>query len=377
MPTPLPIGAYPTVPFPAPHELMFFLLVAGFYLHLIPMNLALFGGVTSAGYLIKGKTQNDTYATRLGGTLAKGLPVWTSLAITNGLVPLLFLQVLYGPLILSSSIAMGAYWFSILFLLLIGYYAIYAFVYKKQQLGDKAPWLLILSSLLFTGIAYLFTNNMTLMLTPSKILPLVQQSATGMNLNGSEPTLWPRLLHFLLGAVAVNGLLIGSFGLYQEKRDPEYSGWLIRQGAGLFLAITLVQTIVGPWFLLSLPQEIWQQFIFNPAPAHKWAQKAFMWGMTFDLIALVAMSVAALRQSAMAFKVGLYSSLALIAAMVYMRHELRLMMLELTAPGFSPWNHPAEPQWVLLGIFGFLTVVFAIFLTWLGKQVWKSFHPAG
>lgn len=369
----LTIGQYQPFPFPAPVWLMQTLLVAGFYLHMIPMNLALMGGFISAFFLIKGRlgqSPDSEYETRTGMSIARGLPVFTSVAITNGIVPLLFLQVLYGPLVYPSSIAMAAPWFGILFLLLIGYYSIYAFTYKHKDLGEKASWLLILASILFMVIAFLFTNNMTLMLTPEKFLPMVQDSPSGWNLNLTEPTLIPRYLHFLLGALAVNGLLIGGFGLYQQKRDPEYSGWLLRSGGGLFLSITILQSLfIGPWFLLSQPDAIVAQFFGGD----KFATMTLMISFLLDLIAVVAMAVAVVRKSAPAFWVSLWATLGLLAGMVITRHNLRVFMLEGV---FSPNSHPADPQWDLLAVFGVMVIFTIIFLTWLGKVVWRGFHPS-
>ena len=58
-----------------------------------------------------------------------------SLAITTGVAPLLFVQVLYQQYFYSGTILLGWIWFNMLVLLMIGYYA--AYLHKKF----RGPWL--------------------------------------------------------------------------------------------------------------------------------------------------------------------------------------------------------------------------------------------
>ena len=369
-----PIGTYQPSPFPAPLWLMELLLVVGFFLHAIPMNIALMGGITSAVFLFKGKNQPDSYEQRAGKQLAAALPIVTTAAITNGIVPLLFLQILYGPLVYTSSILMAVPWLSILFLLVIGYYGLYIFNYGQKKFGDKSPWFLLASSIVFMVIAFFFSNNMTLMLTPQKFLPLYQASPSGMHLNLDEPTLIPRFLHFALGAIAVTGLGIGSFGLYYKNRDAGYSNWLIKTGASLFLAITLLQTIVGPWFLFSLPANVQHQFLdLNNGiiGQTKLASHLLLTSFGLDAIALIAMGIAYVKGSTKAFTVGLISALLLVGGMVEIRHLVRVFS---TQTIINPSNHPVEPQSAILGIFLVLFVALIGYLIWLGKQVYTAYQ---
>ena len=363
-----PIGDYAAVPFPAPVWLMQTLLVAGFFLHALPMNVSLMGGLFAAALLWWGKATQHPHAERAGQSLAKSLPLFTTMTITNGIVPLLFLQVLYGPVVLTSSIIMAVPWISILFLLAAGYYALYIYAYKKEWFGARSPWVLIASSLLFLVIAFFFTNNMTLMLTPDKFVPMVANSPNGLNLNLGEPSLIPRYLHFVLAATAVTSLVLGCFGWYQAKCDEAYSQWLIQTSASVFLAITLVQIGVGSWFLFSLPPAMTAAFLGGKNLAFH----PFLLAMVLDVIALIAMSLAAFKKSVGAFKVGFFAALGIVAAMIFSRHALRLMMLDGLV---NPNLHAVEPQWPVLAIFGGMVVATAIFFTWLAKVTWQAFHP--
>lgn len=370
--TSFPIGTYQPMPFPAPIWLMETLLVVGFFLHAIPMNVALMGGISSAILLFKGKNKPDSYEQRAGKQLAASLPIFTTAAITNGIVPLLFLQILYGPLVYTSSILMAAPWLSILLLLVLGYYGLYIFNYGQNKLGEKSPWFLLGSSLLFMVIAFFFSNNMTLMLTPEKFLPMYQASPAGNHLNLSEPSLIPRYLHFLLAAVSVTGLTLGSFGLYYKNKDTGYSQWLIKAGASLFLAVTLLQTIVGPWFLFSLPEKIQVQFfdLNNGFVGQtKLASHLFLTALGLDVVSLVSMGLAYVKGSTKAFTVGLISAMLVIASMVEIRHLVRVFS---TQGILNPASHPVEPQTEILVIFLVLFVALIFYLVWLAKQVHKA-----
>ena len=370
-----PIGAYQPMPFPAPVWLMETLLVVGFFIHAIPMNVALMGGITSAILLFQGKNKPDSYQQRAGKQIAASLPIFTTAAITNGIVPLLFLQILYGPLTYTSSILMAVPWLSVLFLLVIGYYGLYIFNYGQNKLGEKSPWFLLGSSVLFMVIAFFFSNNMTLMLTPEKFLPMYQASPSGMHLNLDEPTLIPRFLHIALAAVAVTGLAIGSFGLYFKKKDDGYGSWLIKTGAGLFLGITLLQTLVGPWFLFALPGPVQQQFFdVNGAGfmgLNKMASHLFRTSLGLDVIALIAMAIAYVKGSSKAFITGLVSALLLVGAMSEMRHLVRVFSISNI---LDPNTHAVQPQTEILIIFLVLFVALIFYLMWLAKIVHKAYQ---
>ena len=364
----LPIPDYQPIPFPAPLWLMNVMLVIGFYIHAIPMNVALMGGLVAAVFLLYAMSNKEhPYAARLGNSLAYSLPFFTTAAINNGIVPLLFLQVIYGPLIYSSSIIMATFWFSILFLLALGYYAFYVFTYKRERFGNRAPWVLIGSSFLFLIIAFFFVNNMTLMLTPEKFLGLYQQNQNGLNLNLTEPTLVPRLTHFVAAAVAVTSLVIGCFGLYQAKRDEAYSQWLIKKASSLFLLITIAQIGIGAWFFLTLPEATQGNFLGGDTMG----THLFRTGMALDVVAILSAALAFRKGSTGAFKVTLVSTLLLIAAMVGMRHLVRVYAL---AGIFDPTTHPVEPQWSMIAAFVVLAVAMLALFGWFSKVVWKAYH---
>ena len=180
------IPYYQPIPLPAPVWLLQVFLVVGFFLHVLPMNVVLGGTPLSALLVFLGRNNKQSYCYRAGFTLAAALPLFISFAITQGIVPLLFGQLLYGPAMYTSSILIGVLWLSVLVFLVIGYYTAYLVLYRwhKQNKDTrtclKAPIALFLASLLFVAISYCFATNMTLMLLPKYWLGIYSHSANGM-----------------------------------------------------------------------------------------------------------------------------------------------------------------------------------------------------
>lgn len=369
----LVIPDFQPVPFPAPLWVLKSLLVVGFYLHAIPMNVALGGALIAGLYLLFGKGKPDNYANRIGHSLALGLPFFVSLAITQGIVPLLFLQLVYGPLYYTSSILMGTPWILLLVLLLTGYYGLYLYKLKSKNLGGFGGWLLIGISLLFALIGFLFSNNMTLMLHP-ETWPAVVNSAgigrgVGTFLNTADPTLLSRYLHIMLAAVAVAGLAVGGYGLYWRKRDEAYGSWLISQGSSWYVVITLIQVAIGGWFLMTLPRPIMQQFMGHD----QWGTIAFMGSMVLSLLSLFALGAAMKSGKSGPFKVGMFFALVVVFLMALMRHQLR----EYTVGAFfHPEVVPIKPQWDLISVFGASAIGLVVYMGWLLKVVCKGFQTS-
>lgn len=361
------IPDFQPVPFPAPLWLLKTLLVVGFLTHIIPMNIAMGGSFWAGVSLLRGKGDATSYYTRLGQSLGKSLPFFVSFAITQGIVPLLFLQLVYGPLYYTSSILMATPWILMLVVLLTAYYGLYVYKYRSVQLGAWAPWLLIGVSLLFGLIGFLFSNNMTLMLHPETWAHVVFKTGSGGFWNINEPTLLPRYLHFVLAALAVTGLGAGCFGLYWSSREKAYGEWLIRHGSGLFLGLTLLQIPVGVWFMLSLP---------NGQPHAFMGQDllgtiSFTGSILLSVVALLCTTLAWKNGKNDPFKIGLISATGVLAMMSVMRHVLR----EISVSGFfHPETVPVKTQWDLLIVFIISAVGLIAYLAWLVKTVWTAYN---
>ncbi|MBK7746170.1 MAG: hypothetical protein IPP97_03765 [Candidatus Obscuribacter sp.] len=378
MDTSLLIPHYQALPFPAPLWLLQTLLVLGFFLHAIPMNFMLGGAILAAVFLLKGVKDKNSYEYRIGRGLVKGLPIYTSVAITQGIVPLLFVQLIYGPMFYTSSVLMAVPWFAIIFVLLIAYFMVYWVVYKcvpAPSEGDAAfakaksgPLILSLTVLLLLFIGYMFSNNMTLMLHPETWMQLYQHSSNGLNLNTQDGQLTPRYLHMVVGALAVAGLLVGMYGLYQQKRDTDYSTWLIKRGSAIYSFYTLLQIPVGIWFLYSLGPEKMQKFVGGDMLA----TGVFILSMVLMVVSLLGTLIAAVKGSAAAYKLGMAGGILCVLAMIVNRHQLRHMYV---SPFIQPESVVVNTQWDLLIVFVLSAVLLIGYLAWLTKTILGAYKP--
>lgn len=361
------IPDFQPIPFPSPLWLLITLLIAGFFLHVIPMNVALGSGLISGLLMLKNGDDPNHYGTRIARSLIMSLPVFISFAITQGIVPLLFLQLVYGPLYYTSSVIIAWPWLLLLVVLLTGYYLTYVAKSNIDKIGKNTGWLLILVTVLFAGVGFMFTNNMTLMLTPDRWDALMETSRYGWVLNLTDPQVLPRFLHFFLAAFAVTGLAIGCFGLYWKSREEGYGKWLIQTGSAIYLAITLIQLGVGGWFLMALPREVMLNYMGHDTLG------TIMFGgsMVFSILSILFLLPAWKNGSGGAFKGGLVSAGLTIILMVVMRHLLRVYF---TADFFDPATVPVQTQWDLLIAFLITAVITVFYVIWLAKTAWTAFN---
>ena len=230
------------------------LLTLTFVLHVLMMN-AMFGG---AVVTLLGSLRRNDAAAPVARDAAGRVPTLVALAVNAGVAPLLFLQVLYGHLFYTSSIVMASWWFAIIPVLIIGYYAAYL-VFFKYDSGLR-PVFSLVTVLMLLFVSFMFANNNTLALTPERWAVWFDDPG-GVRLNLGEPQLWPRWLHMMIGAVAVGGLFVA---LLQDNRARQGQDgaaaardWALR----FFTHGTLAQMAVGVWWLMALRDDVMRQFM--------------------------------------------------------------------------------------------------------------------
>ncbi|MBF0452193.1 MAG: hypothetical protein HQK75_15940 [Candidatus Magnetomorum sp.] len=243
------------------------LLLVTFLIHLWIMNVMLGTGIIALIRHLKKDQQTD-----LSQTIAANLPFTIAFTINVGVAPLLFLQVLYGHLMYSSSILMAVYWLSVIGVLILAYYSAYIYDFKYDILSEKRIFFIGFTVVGLLWIAFVFTNNMTLMLSPDK-WAMYFENRSGLCLNLTEQTLIPRFLHFIAASVAIGGLAIALYRQIQKDYDKtdepvdknKISQWDqdIQTGLGWFIGATLIQMSIGIWYFMSLPETIRGLFIGN------------------------------------------------------------------------------------------------------------------
>jgi hypothetical protein len=108
---------------------------------------------------------------------------------------------------------------------------------------------------LFLIIAFLFTNNFTLMQLPETWSRYFNNSQ-GTMLNLGDPTLIPRYLHMMISAVAVGGLAIALHADFIKRRGGKVPEGRIQHGCHWFSVATAINFVIGFLFLDSLPNAV-------------------------------------------------------------------------------------------------------------------------
>lgn len=330
---------------PVPWGWLQLLLLLTFIAHLLFMNLMLGTAVIA----LTNELRQPAAPAPLARDLAGKLPLFIAFAVNFGVAPLLFLQVLYGQFLYTSSVLMAVYWLAVVGLLLLAYASAYLYRLQHDNLGSKRRLVLGLAVLLLLAIAFIFANNMTLMLRPAAWVSYFSQRH-GTLLNLADPTLLPRWLHFMTASVAVAGLFVAVTGQRQRHLDPLAPN---RVTAGLhwFSYATMVQIAVGLVFLITLPPPI---------------RGLFLGDSTLHTTLLLTGMTAALAALALAMAGRVWPTLAAAGAtviiMVLMRDLVRQAFL---APYFSPAELTVVPQYSPLVVFGLALAVGLILIAYM------------
>ena len=268
---------------------------------------------------------------------------------------------MYGQFLYASSILIGVPWLAIIGMVVLAYYGVYFFSMKQQEQKSGTTVVLTLVVLLLATVAFVYSNNFTLMLTPGRWLDLYHSNTGGWNLNWSEPSLLPRYLHFVLGALAVSGLGLVVLGLRQ--REDGYRQWLIEQGFLMFTGTTLLNFGVGFWFLVKLPGPARLAFVGG----NGFATALLGIGLLLPLAAVAHLVMAkASKSPKRQLLIGVSCGLVTVAVMIAMRDVLRNLAL---APYFSPSQLPVAPQWGIILLFVLLFVAGLATLYYMLRKV--------
>ena len=309
-----------------------FFLILTFYLHLLLMNCMLGIGIIA---LFK-SLFNPSGCQEYNREISTKLPYTIAFTVNLGVAPLLFIQVLYGQFIYTSSLLMAVYWLSITAILIIAYYSAYLHHYTFDSAGPTRAIFMAITVINLLVIGFFFSNNMTMMLSPEKWVRYFS-SPGGTLLNLGEPTLIPRYLHFVLSAVAVGGLFMALVWKLKPHAQASVCREQIKQSLNWFLVATLLQFGVGTWWLLALPRHVVRMFMGGSA----WATALITLGLLGTILSLIFGYKTRVRLCTGA-------TLVTILCMVLMRDALRTAMLE---PYFSLAMLEINPQYGSLVLF--------------------------
>lgn len=247
---------------PAPWGFFNVLLVLTFFLHLIVANAVLGTGMVLFVRECRKKREDagESMARFLGGKIPMGI----AFAINLGVAPLLFLQVIYGQFIYVSSVLMAVFWLSIFALTILAYYGAYLYKFKFENWGGARIWPIGIAVVLLLVVGFFFTNSLLLMIDP-KVWPAYFQQPKGLMIHWAERSLIPRYLHFVLSSVAVGGLVTALYGRWSDRRGGTGGESLVGRGLVLFGVTSILQFVIGAWYLGALPNQVLVGIFFKDA----------------------------------------------------------------------------------------------------------------
>jgi hypothetical protein len=322
------------------------------FLHFVAMNIMLGTGfIAFAAPFWRGRT-----AMPLNAHIAKTLPYSIAFTINLGVAPLLFLQVLYGQFLYTSSILMGVYWLSIVGLLIISYYAAYVYRFIDDR-GGMGRLYIGASVLLLLAVSFLFSNNISIMQMP-EVWDGYFSARTGWMLNLGDRALVPRFLHFIASAVAVGGLAIALYFEIRKRRGAVGGEEWIKVGCNWFTAATIINFGVGFWFLGALPEAA-----YNPSTLGGKLFFTLVIGSVATIIPAVAYAQTGRIIPATAW------TLMTVLLMTLARDVLRLTYLK---PYFNLSELPYSPQYSPFIIFLSAFVGGSYLVGWMLKKVWNT-----
>lgn len=344
-----PFPAADPIPLPAPVWLFKVLNDLTLALHLSAVELLLGGLMLGLAFAVLGRLQNRRNMAEAGGMIAHRLPTVMAFLINLGVPPLLFAQVLYGRALYTSSVLIGAYWIAVILLLMLSYYGLY---FAAGQANARRSWAApgFAALILVLTIAFIYTNNMSLMLRPHAWAEMYRHSPAGVQWNTSDPTLWPRWLFFVLGSLSGAGAALMLLSL-RAHFDPGLRAFLFRAGAIAMIAGLAAQSIAGPVAFSAVAPDL-KSALLSDATCRSFA---FLW-MAMVVTGLLA-GIAAVFAAGLRSVLAPASALAMflnVASVVMVRDGFRDVTLR--AAGFDVWDRHVVTNWTVVAIFLLLFV---------------------
>jgi len=353
------------IPPPAPIWLLKALHNLTLALHLTSVELLLGGLLIGLTFAIFGRLRNSSEMTTASGMLAHRLPTLMAFVINLGVPPLLFAQVLYGRALYTSSVLIGAFWISVIFLLMGSYYSIYAAAKRVDQ-GRSwvAPGLAAIALVL--SIAFIYSNNMTLMLRPDEWMSMYRSSPTGVQLNAADATLMPRWLFFVLGAFPATGAVLGLLALRPDTK-PAMAKLLSRTGGFAMALGILFQSLWAFSAIAAQPAGVVSAMMNNPV----YQFSAYAWIVTAALILILGLILSASAKTN--WLIGSACGLVVflnVASTVMVRDGIRDRTL--IAAGFDVWDRQVVSNWSVIVLFLILFVGALAVLGYLAVVIAKA-----
>lgn len=335
---------------PGPPWLFHVLWVITFLVHLVFVNMVMGGSVLAAlvGSGRAGAREIQAFFVEVNG--------WAiSFAITFGIAPLLFMQVLFGRFFYTATILVAWWWLGMLGILTVGYYLNYI-AKARLKAGRGARLILIIEAVCFLKIAAIQVAINLLHLQPGRWELVAQQTWAAL----LDPTFAPRFLHFVLAAIAMAGAVLAFVATRRAATmdDREACLGMARFGLRAAFVASALELVDGFWLLLALPRDVLTAFMRGGA--------ATMIPLTVGILLGVLLLVVLSRITdplAQTKDVRRVAEL-LVGAVVFMvltRHQLRGLYL-------APWR--VDERVTVATQWGPLALFLVVFVACVGLTVY-------
>jgi len=247
-------------------------------------------------------------------------------------------------------VLIGTYWIAVIALLAGIYYSVYL---SARRADRRQAWAVpgFAALLLVLTIAFIYSNNMTLMLRPQVWPAMSHGASTGFQLNSSDPTLLARWLFFITGALPVAGAALALLSIRHGLGEDAWR-FLARGGGAATAGGILLQCSFADLAIAAQPQIVFQSVINDPvygAFAYAWIATAVLLFVAGLMGVIISASRAVAKTIAIA---GASIAFLNVGATVMVRDGIRDFSLR--AAGFDVWNRQVAPNWPIIGISLFL-----------------------
>jgi len=344
------IPALDPAPLPGPPWLFHLLWLVTFTVHLLFVNTVLGGTLLAALYPAARKGGRETR------TLLVEVNSWTiSLAVTFGIAPLLFMQVILGRFFYSATILVAWAWLGLLGLLMVGYYLNYVAKFRLRA-GRDAGLAIWLAAVCFLGIAVIQVVISLLHMQPDRWAAVAASGWAAL----ADPTFVPRLLHFVLAALSMAGALLAWVAVRRAGKggDAETNRAMAGFGIRAALIATVLQLADGFWLLLALPEGVLRAFMRGGAATMVPLTLGILAGL--GLLVLLAQIHDPLAQPTRVRRVA-ELLVGTIVLMIVTRHQVRDLYLA---------AHRAGEQVVVATQWGALALFLVVFLLCVGLTIY-------
>ncbi|MCI0360333.1 MAG: hypothetical protein L0211_17800 [Planctomycetaceae bacterium] len=306
---------------PGPTAFYLTLYLATFVLHLLPMAYVVAGAAVLLVRTLAGARPVDD---PLAEHFRQWLPFILSVAITAGVAPLLFLQILYHREFYTANVLLFSRWMAILPVLVVGFYLLYLmkgdWLWQRPLVVRVTAAAVIFASFAFIGWSW---SENHLLSTAGQAVWTEQYVAGRLNYLPGE--LWPRIGIWLSGVFPVMAAIV-TWPLARGEDNADLSATASR--LAMFAAIGLVVSLACIGWYLGVLEPAARTAVLD-APLRVW-QAAFVVGAVLQFAAWILIWRAG-RLEPLPRWLATAGALFMVAALAVGREAIRTSRLDMTA----------------------------------------------